>query len=257
MKLSVGYRTRATAFALSALAFFVAVAQAEEFEVAVAANFSDPMQEIAAGFEKESGHRVKLIFGATGMLYAEIKNGAPFDVLIAADSETPKKLVRQGEAIAESEFTYAIGKLVLWSPKPKLVDGEGKVLTAGAFEHLAICNPKLAPYGAASEEAMRALGVYETLKPKIVEGQNVTQAYQFVASGAAELGFVALSQVFRSGKLQGSGSAWIVPANLYSPIRQDAVILNKGKGKPGPAELMEYLRSEAARTIIRSYGYEL
>lgn len=245
-------------FAIVALATFVFLVpdvSAEEIQLAVAANFSAPAQEIAAGFEKTSGHKVKLIFGATGMLYAEIRNGAPFDILLAADSETPDKLVKEGEAVAESRFTYAIGKLVLWSPKPELVDGEGRVLKNGAFEHLAICNPKLAPYGAASEQAMRALGMYETLKPKIVEGQNVTQAFQFVASGAADLGFVALSQVYRSGKIQGS--AWIVPANLYSPIRQDAVILSKSKDKLGPVELMKYLRSERAERIIRSYGYDL
>lgn len=242
-------------FVLSAIAFLACAAQAEEIELAVAANFSAPMQEIAAAFEQSSGHKPKLIFGATGVLYAEIKNGAPFDVLLAADAETPNRLVREGEAVAESEFTYAIGKLVLWSPKPGVVDGDGQVLKSGAFEHLAICNPKLAPYGAASVEAMRAWGVYETLKPKIVEGQNVTQAYQFVASGAAELGFVALSQVFRNGKLQGSG--WIVPTNLYSRIRQNAVVLNKGKGKSVSAELMKYLQSETARAIIQSYGYDL
>jgi len=229
------------------------MAQAEEIELAVAANFSAPMQEIAASFEKASGHKVKLIVGATGMLYAEIKNGAPFDVLLAADSETPSKLVREREAVAESQFTYAIGKLVLWSRKPGFVDEEGKVLISEAFEHLAICNPKLAPYGAASEQVMRGLGLYEALKPKIVEGQNVTQAYQFVASGAAELGFVALSQVYRSGKIQGS--AWIVPGNLYSPIRQDAVVLNKGIGKRATADFMNFLRSEPAQTIIHSYGY--
>jgi len=240
---------------LMAFVFLAPMALAEEIQLAVAANFSAPMQEIAARFEKTSGHKVKLIFGATGMLYAEIKNGAPFDILLAADSETPEKLVREGEAVAESRFTYAIGKLVLWSPKPTLVDGEGRVLKIGAFEHLAICNPKLAPYGAASEEVMKALGVYEMLKPKVVEGENVTQAFQFVASGAAELGFVALSQVYRRGKIQGS--AWIVPANLYSPIRQDAVVLTKSESKLGPGELMKYLRSEPAQTIIRSYGYEL
>lgn len=227
---------------------------AEEIQVAVAANFSAPMEQIAAGFEKATGRKITLIFGATGALYAEIKNGAPFDVFLAADSETPSRLVREGNAVAKSQFTYAIGKLVLWSPRPGFVDSEGQVLRTGAFAHLSTCNPKLAPYGAASREALTALGIYEKLKPKIVEGQNVTQAYQFVASGAAELGFVALSQVFRNGKIDGS--AWIVPSNLYSPIRQDAVILVKGKDKPGAAELMSYLRSDSALAVMRSYGYE-
>jgi len=237
------------------LVALVPAVSAEEIEVAVAANFTGPMQEIAASFEKASGHKAKLIFGATGALYAEIKNGAPFDALLAADSETATRLVREGDAVADSQFTYAIGKLVLWSPKPGFVDDQGEILRNGRFEHLSISNPKLAPYGAASEETMKALGVYELLRPKIVEGQNVTQAYQFVASGAAELGFVALSQVFRNGQIQGS--AWIVPPKLYSPIRQDAVLLNKGKSKVAGAELMKFLRGETARAIIRSYGYGL
>ena len=229
-------------------------AAAEEIHVAVAANFSAPMQEIAAGFEKGTGHKTKLVFGATRMLYAEIKRGAPFDVLLAADSEIPSKLVKEGDAVGESQFTYAIGKLVLWSPKPGFVDSQAEVLKKGVFEHLSICNPKLAPYGAAAEEVMKALGLYEALRSKLVEGQNVTQAYQFVASGAAELGFVALSQVYRDGNIRGS--AWIVPADLYTPIRQDAVLLNKGKGKRAAADLMTYLQGASAQAVLRSYGYE-
>ena len=229
---------------------------ADDVQVAVAANFTAPMQKIAAEFEKDTGHKAQLVFGATGKFYAQIKNGAPFDVLLAADDETPAKLVKEGNAVAASQFTYAIGKLVLWSSKPGLVDDKGAVLKKADLSHVAYCNPKLAPYGAAAVEAMKALGVFDALQPKLVEGENITQAYQFVVSGNAELGFVALSQVYKDGKI-AEGSAWVVPAYLYAQIRQDAVILDKGKGRTGPADLLKYLKSDKAKAVIRSYGYEL
>jgi molybdate transport system substrate-binding protein len=229
--------------------------RADEVSVAVAANFTAPMQLIAAGFEKETGHKVQAAYGATGKFYAQIKNGAPFEVLLTADEETPVKLIKENAAVAGSQFTYAIGKLVLWSAKPAIVDGAGAMLKNGGFDHLALANPKLAPYGAAAVEVMKGLGVYEALQPKIVTGESIAQAHQFISTGNALLGFVALSQVLKDGKIEGS--AWIVPAKLYAPIRQDAVILEKGKGKPAAEALMKYLKSDKAKVVIQSFGYEL
>lgn len=231
-------------------------ALADDVSVAVAANFTAPMQKIAADFEKTSGHKVKLTFGATGKFYAQIKNGAPFDILLSADDETPLLLEKDGAAVTGSHFTYAIGKLVLWSAKPGLVDGKGEVLKQGAFAHLALANPKTAPYGAAGLEVLKKLGLYDAIQPKIVQGENIAQTHQFIATGNAELGFVALSQVFRDGKVS-EGSAWLVPKNLYTQIRQDAVLLNKGKDSKAADALLKYLKSDPARTIIRGYGYEL
>jgi molybdate transport system substrate-binding protein len=234
---------------------FVTAANADEVQVAVAANFTAPMQKIAAEFEKDTGHKVVPSFGSTGKFYAQIKNGAPFEVLLAADDETPAKLIAENAGVAGSQFTYAIGKLVLWSAKPGVVDDAGDVLKKGAFEHIAIANPKLAPYGAAGVETMKALGVYDAVQAKIVTAENIGQAYQFVSSGNAELGFVALSQVLKDGKIEGS--AWIVPAKYYPQIRQDAVILDKGKGKPAAETLLKYLKGDKAKAVIKSYGYEL
>jgi len=214
------------------------------------------MHQIGADFEKETGHKARLIFGATGKFYAQISNGAPFEVLLAADAATPSKLVNEGNAVAGSQMTYAVGKLVLWSSKPGLVDDQGAVLKRADFAHIAYCNPALAPYGAAAVQAMKALGVFGALQPKLVQGENITQAYQFVVSGNAELGFVALSQVFKDGKII-EGSAWIVPDGLYQPIRQDAVILARGRGKPAAEALMKFLKGDRAKSIVKSFGYEL
>nr|WP_239701030.1 molybdate ABC transporter substrate-binding protein [Massilia sp. 9096] len=232
------------------------LAQADEVQVAVAANFTAPMQRIAAQFEHDTGHKAVLAFGATGKFYAQIQNGAPFEVLLAADDETPAKLEQAGQTARGIRFTYAIGKLVLWSAKDGYVDPNGAVLRAGHFAHLAIGNPKTAPYGAAAVETLKTLNLMDRLQSKLVQGENISQAQQFVSTGNAELGFVALSQVWHDGKLS-SGSAWIVPSNLYSPIRQDAVILKKGEANPAARALTTYLRSDKARAIIRSFGYAL
>lgn len=234
----------------------VTLTKAGEVQVAVAANFTAPMQKIAAEFEKDTGHKVSLSFGATGKFYAQIVNGAPFDVLLAADEKTPKKLEQEGTAVKGTRFTYAIGRLVLWSSKEAIVDDKGMVLKQGRFDHIALANPTLAPYGAAAMEAMKALGVVDALTPKFVQGESIAQTYQFIATGNALLGFVAMSQVYEEGKLQ-SGSAWIVPSNLYSPIRQDAVILERGKGNSAAAVLMKYLKGKKAKAVIESYGYNL
>ncbi|MEI6414762.1 MAG: molybdate ABC transporter substrate-binding protein [Pseudomonadota bacterium] len=229
--------------------------RADKIVVAVAANFTAPMQQIAADFERETGHKVLLSFGSTGKFYAQIKNGAPFEILLAADEETPSKLEQEGLGVMGSRFTYAIGKLVLWSAKPGYVDDQGTVLKKNEFQHIALANPKLAPYGATALEVLTALKLRNTLESKWVQAENITQAYQFVISGNAELGFVALSQVFKDGQIN-SGSAWIVPTSLYRPIRQDAVILNRGQGKLATEAFMKYLRGDQARAIIRSFGYD-
>lgn len=228
---------------------------ADEVKIAVAANFTAPIQKIAADFEKDTGHKVLVSTGATGAFYAQIKNGAPFEVFLAADDETPAKLENEGAGVKGSRFTYAIGKLVLWSAKPGFVDAKGDVLKKGGFEHLSLANPKTAPYGAAGVEVLKKLGLYDSLHGKIVQGENISQAQQFVASGNAELGFVALSQVWKDGALT-SGSAWIVPASDYAPIRQDAILLGNGAGKPAAEALLKYLKGDKARAVIKSYGYE-
>ena len=241
---------------LAALLLASSAVLADEVQVAVAANFTAPMQQIAALFEKDSGHKASLAFGATGKFYAQIANGAPFEILLAADDETPARIEKEGLGVAGSRFTYAVGKLVLWSANADLVDGAGAVLKTGNFKHLSLANPKAAPYGAAAIEAMTKLGVLADLQPRIVQGENISQAHQFVVSGNAELGFVALSQVYKDGKLS-SGSMWSVPANLYQPILQDAVLLAKGRDKPAATALLAYLKGDKARAIIKSYGYEL
>jgi molybdate transport system substrate-binding protein len=239
-------------FALSGFA----AAQAEELQVAVASNFTEPMKAIAAEFEKDTGHRVKLSSGATSKFYAQIKNGAPYHLLLSADDTTPEKLEIEGLALPGTRTTYAIGTLVLWSTKTDLVDLGAAILAKGKFTHLAIANPKLAPYGAAALETLDNLGRTAELQPKLVYGENIAQTYQFISSGNAELGFVALSQIMKQGRIE-KGSAWIVPDHLYSPIRQDAVILASGRDNPAAEALLRYLKTPKAAAIIRSFGYKL
>jgi len=229
---------------------------AGEVHVAVAANFAAPMKLLASEFQRESGHRALVSLGATGQLAAQIRQGAPFGVLLAADATTPSKLASDGYALAETQRTYAIGRLVLWSRDANYVDTQGDLLRNGNFRRLAIANPKLAPYGAAAMQTLSALGLREKLRSKIVEGANINQAFQFVASGNAELGFVSMSQVMREGRLQ-RGSAWIVPANLHEPIRQDVILLAKGQDNPAAIALLRYLVSNPARDIIRRHGSDL
>jgi molybdate transport system substrate-binding protein len=238
-------------FAVSSVA-----ARAAEVQVAVAANFTVPMQRIAAEFEKDTEHRALLSFGPTGKFYAQIQHGAPFAVFLAADDKTPARLEAEGGAVPGSRFTYAVGKLVLWSAKPDFVDEQGDVLKKGNFRHVAIASPKVAPYGVAAVEALTRLGLLDAIQPKFVTGESISQAYQFVATGNAELGLVALSQVMEDGRMTG-GSAWIIPADWYEPIRQDAVTLAAGRDNPAAQALMEYLKSDKATAIIRSFGYEL
>ena len=244
---------------LALLGLFAALAfnaHADEVQVAVAANFTAPIQAIAKGFEADTGHKLVAAYGATGQFYTQIKNGAPFEVFLAADDTTPAKLESEGDTVKGSRFTYAVGTLALWSAKDGYVDGKGEVLKANQYQHLSIANPKAAPYGLAATQVLDKLKLTEATKAKIVEGQNITQAYQFVSTGNAELGFVALSQIYKDGKVT-SGSAWIVPANLHDPIKQDAVILNKGKDSAAAKALVQYLKGPKAAAIIKSYGYEL
>lgn len=227
---------------------------AAEVLVAVAANFAAPMQKIAPLFEQDTGHKAILSFGATGSFYAQIKNGGPFQVLLSADDETPLKLEKEGLGIVGSRFTYATGKLVLWSKQPGKVDDAGQILKAGNFQRLAMANPKLSPYGMAAHETLTKLDLLQTVQPKIVQGDNIAQTYQFVFTENAQLGFVALSQVFADGKI-AQGSAWVVPSHLHSPLQQDALLLNAGKNNPAAQALMDYLKSDKAKNIIKAYGY--
>jgi molybdate transport system substrate-binding protein len=231
-------------------------AQAAEVNVAVAANFTAPMKVIAAEFEKATGHKAKMSFASSGKFYAQIKNGAPFQVILSADDTTPAKLEAEGLGVPGSRFTYAIGTLVLWSTKPGLVDANASVLRSGNYNKLAIANPRLAPYGKAAVEVLAGMGLLAGARAKFVMGENIAQTYQFAHTGNADIGFVALSQVMKDGKLTG-GSAWIVPARLHTPIRQDALILASGKGNAAASALLDYLKTDKAKAIIRAYGYEI
>ena len=224
--------------------------------VAVAANFSKPMTEIAAEFKKATGHTAKLSFGSTGKFVSQIENGGPFEVLLSADEKSPQKLEQSGLTVPDSQFTYALGKLVLWSAKPGYVDNQGKILTTGGFKHLALADPKLAPYGLAAMEVLKKMGLMEKLQPLFVQGENIAQTYQFISTANAELGFVALSQVIENGKI-ATGSGWIIPGDYYAPIRQGAVLMKKGAENPAAPALLDYLKSAPALAIIEKYGYDL
>jgi molybdate transport system substrate-binding protein len=223
-------------------------ARAGDVHVAVAANFAGPMSKIGVAFVAATGHRVKISSGATGKFHAQVVAGAPFDVLLAADVETPKRLIAAGHAVVGTNFTYAIGRLVLWSARPGFVDDEGAVLASDRITHVAIANPKLAPYGAAAVEVIRARGLTDVVRPKLVTAESTAQAYQFAFTGNAQAAFVALSQVV-------GGSYWLVPPDLYSPIRQDAVLLEAGAKNPAAAALLAYLKSDVATRVIRDHGY--
>jgi molybdate transport system substrate-binding protein len=229
-------------------------AWAAQATVAVAANFAEPIKAIAELLQKSTGHTVQITLGSTGKLYAQIQNGAPFDVLLAADARTPQRLEAEGQAVAGSRFTYATGKLVLWSAKAGRVDDQGSVLKAANLGKVAYAAPKVAPYGAAAVEAMNRLGLSAALAPRLVQGESIGQAFSFVFTGNADVGFVALSQVLQGGRLR-SGSMWLVPQNLYSPIRQDAVLLQRGAQNEAALALMRLLQSPDIKDLIRSYGY--
>jgi molybdate transport system substrate-binding protein len=246
--------------ALVSTLFFAAV-HAGEVTVAVAANFTAPMQKIAQAYEQDTGHKAKLEFGSTGKFYAQIKNGAPFDVLLAADDETPERLEKEGLALVGTRFTYATGRLALWSKQPHLVDDKGDVLRSNNLESIgifkiAIADPKLAPYGAAAMEVIQRLGLQVAVTHKLVQGESIGQTYQFVSTENAQLGFVALSQISFDGRIT-QGSAWVVPQSMHTPLKQDAVLLNSGTGNAAAIALLKYLQGDKAKSIIRQYGYAL
>ena len=234
----------------------IGTAHAGDVQVAVAANFAGPMEKLAEQFQKDTGHKAIVASGATGKFYAQIRNGAPFEVLLSADDETPARLEAEGQVVAKSRFTYAVGRLVLWSAKANYVDAGGAVLKTGDFKHLAIANPKTAPYGAAAVAVIDKLGLTARLQPRLVQGENIAQAFQFASTGNAELGFVAQAQVWRDGKFT-AGSGWIVPATMHAPIRQDAALLTRGAKNPAAQALLDYLRTDKAKALIRAYGYEV
>ncbi len=229
---------------------------AGEVSVAVAGNFYRPLQALARDFEHQSGDNVKIAVGSSGKLYAQIISGAPFDIFLSADQKRPTKLIQEKHAITGSQYTYAKGKLVLWSSDPTVINKHGKRLTSSKLKHLAIANPKLAPYGEQAVTTLKNLGVYNLLHDKLILGQSVSQAFQYVSSDSVKQGIIALSQVMRDGEIN-EGSAWIVPSELYQPIKQDAVLLNTGKNNPIAIAFLAYLKTENAFKIIRSFGYEV
>ena len=228
-----------------------ATAWADDVTVAVAANFTDPAKEIAAAFQKATGDTVTLSFGSSGAFYTQIANGAPFQVFLSADAERPTKAEQAGLGVSGTRFTYAVGSLVLWSASPGLVDSRGAVLQGDRFTKLAIADPAAAPYGAAAIQTMKSLGVYDRLQPKIVQGTSIAQAYQFVKTGNAELGFVALSQVVA----EPGGSRWIVPESMHDPIVQQAILLKVGADSKAARAFLAFLKGDQARTIIHRFGY--
>ncbi len=224
--------------------------------VAVASNFTKPMTEIAAEFEKATGHTAQLSFGSSGKFVSQFENGAPFEVFLSADDKSPAKLQQSGFAVEGSNFTYALGKLVLWSNSANYVDEKGEILAKGGFQHIALADPKLAPYGAAAIDVLKSKNLLDKLQPLFVLGENISQTHQFISTGNAELGFVAMSQVSENGKIT-SGSGWIVPQALYAPIKQDAVLLTLGAKNPAATALLNYLKSAPVLAIIKKHGYDL
>jgi len=246
--------TRRLAIAAAALAVLLGAgpAFAAETQVAVAANFTEPAREIARAFKAATGHTATLSFGSSGQFYAQMAHGAPYDVFLSADADRPKKAEQDGLGVTGSRFTYAIGRLVLYSKTPGLVDGAGAVLSGGRFNKLSIADPMAAPYGMAAVQTMQKLGAYNAVKPKIVMGSSITQAYQFVDTGAAELGFVALAQVIATP----GGSRWLVPAADHAPIDQQAILLYTGKDNVAAKAFLAFLKTPPALAIIKKYGYE-
>ena len=242
---------------LCAYGIFVvaANAQAAEIKVAVASNFANTLKEIAVEFQRDTGYQLAITPGATGKFYAQISNGAPFDVFLSADDETPRKLAQEGKAIAASQFTYATGRLALWSPSPDLVDKNADILKTDKFKYIAIANAKVAPYGQAAVQTMQKLGVLSKIEPRVVQGESIAQTFQFVSTGNAQLGFVALSQIFENGKIK-TGSAWIVPEEMHEQLKQDAVVLQSCKNTSACQALMDYLKSEKIKKMMSSYGYK-
>lgn len=230
-------------------------AHADEVKAAVAANFSAAIKRLTPIFEQKTGHTLVTSTGATGQLFAQINNGAPFDVFLAADDQAPQQLIRNGNAVAASHFIYATGRLALWSNTPGYVDGDGKILSSDKFVKIAIANPKTAPYGQAAVETLTSLGLLDKLQPKFVTGENIAQTQQFISTGNVELGFIALAQV-KALPTADRGSYWLVPATLHKPIEQGAVVLSASKTQAAASEFLAFLKSPEAIAVIRDLGYE-
>lgn len=236
------------------LMLVAAAAPATTLHVAVAANFEATMKQLAADYEARGGADIVISSGSTGKLYAQILNGAPFDVFFAADARRPRLLESRHASVEGSRFTYAIGKLALWYPQSRgKVDG--RILKEGDFRRLAIANPKTAPYGAAAVQTLKNMGIYASLQDRMVRGQNIGQTFQFVASGNADLGFVALSQL-KNPAYKAKGSYWLVPQSLYQPLEQQAVIVS-GHQIALAEKFLDYVRSPQASAVIRRFGYEV
>jgi molybdate transport system substrate-binding protein len=238
------------------LAAAAQVANAGEVSAAVAANFTVPVQQIAELFQKETGHTVKFSFGSSGKFYSQIQNGAPFDVFLAADEKNPMLLEKEGLAVKDSRFVYALGKLVLWSAQPGFVDDKGAVLGKGNYNKIAYADPKLAPYGLAAQETLQKMNLWDKVQSKLVTGESITQTYQFAATGNAELAFIALAQVTKDGKVT-EGSWWIVPGEMYNPIKQSAVQLTAAKDPAAAKAFLIFLKGEKAAAVIRGFGYAM
>ena len=238
------------------VSLMVGPVRAETALISVASNFSGTFEELEQVFEMESGHLIETVFGSSGRFFAQINNGAPFHAFLSADQEKPDALQKAGLVVEESRFTYALGKLVLWSSQSNFVDSSGQVLKQNNFRRLAIANPRLAPYGIAAMEVLENLDLASGIQGKIIQGENIAQTYQFVSTGNVELGLVAFSQVYRQDRIV-SGSSWIIPADLYNPVRQDAVLLRRGANNQAAIAFLKFIRSEAGRAIIESFGYQV
>ncbi|MGE3608292.1 MAG: molybdate ABC transporter substrate-binding protein [Bacteriovoracaceae bacterium] len=237
------------------LFFLFSNTYASEFHIAVASNFSAPMEVLMKVFSEKTGHKVLTSYGSTAKLYAQILNDAPFEVFLSADKTHALKLIEEKRAIEKTKYTYAVGKIILWSPTAGAIDPNGEILSKKNFKHLSLANPKLAPYGEAARQVLEKKNLWKALDQKIILGESIAQAFQFVSSGNAELGFVAYSQIIKDGKTQGS--YWMIPQTLYSPLYQEAVLLKKGEHSVAAKEFLSFLQSEKAKTIIKKFGYEM
>jgi molybdate transport system substrate-binding protein len=253
-RMSLGLSLRALVLGCLTLITSTA-ARADEALIAVAANFAGAVEAINAEFAKETGHTLKITTGSTGKLYAQISEGAPFTILLSADAKTPAKLEEEGKAVAGTRFTYAVGRLSLWSPDANRIGSDPKAaLTAAGTLHVAIANPDLAPYGVAAREALTALGLWDEIQPKIVMGENIGQTFSMVDSGAAEMGFIATSAVLVPGQ-EAKGSRYDIPQELFKPIRQDAILLKAGESNAAAKAFIDYLKGARAKSIAQSFGY--